>query len=350
MTVLFRYPHEKICRRLTAGDDRLLTFPDILSLKGHGGFVIAPFAPSAERPVVLVENAEEMSYAQPDIPLLPADDADLSDGRQEADNRRVYGEDFRLFHRQLTGGRFRKIVLARSMTVRLPETPDKETLFHTACALYPAQFITLFDTPYTGTWLVATPETLLEGSGTRWQTMALAGTRSHQTEENPDWSGKDRTEQACVAEYIRDTVGRFSDHVQEAAPVTVTAGGMDHLCSRFTFTLDRPGTDAVSLLDALHPTPAVAGLPKEAARRFILDNEHTDRLYYSGFTGMWRPDAETRLFVSLRCMRTDGHQATLYAGGGLVKDSEEEKEWRETCLKRGSMIQVLRQCTARKTT
>ena len=84
------------------------------------------------------------------------------------------------------------------------------------------------------------------------------------------------------------------------------------------------------LLKVLHPTPAVCGLPKEEAYRFILENEGYDRCYYSGFIGWLDPDGRTDLYVNLRCMHIEEEQLTLYAGGGLLASSELNDEWLET--------------------
>ena len=80
----------------------------------------------------------------------------------------------------------------------------------------------------------------------------------------------------------------------------------------------------------LYPTPAVCGLPKGAARDFIVKNEYAPRQYYSGFVGPLDPNGETHLFVSLRCMRIAEGECFLFAGGGLLADSDQEAEWRET--------------------
>jgi len=126
----------------------------------------------------------------------------------------------------------------------------------------------------------------------------------------------------------------------EKGPYTCRAGNLVHLRSDFTFTLkeqERLG----NFLHRLHPTPAVCGLPKEDVRRFILQNECTARRYYSGFTGILNPESETHLYVSLRCMEIKDHVCVLHAGGGLLRDSIEEKEWEETEAKMETMKELL---------
>ena len=96
-----------------------------------------------------------------------------------------------------------------------------------------------------------------------------------------------------------------------------------------------------ALLDVLHPTPAVCGLPKREAFNFILDNERVSRQYYSGFMGPLLMNDSTHLYVSLRCMHICDHQYQLYAGGGLLPDSVEEQEWQETEAKMETMRNLL---------
>ena len=129
-------------------------------------------------------------------------------------------------------------------------------------------------------------------------------------------------------------------HPDEEGPFTVQAGEMAHLKSLFSFALDR--TDLLGdLLERLHPTPAVCGLPKEEAYRFILREEGYDRSYYSGFVGWLDPAGKTDLYVNLRCMNIQSHALTLFAGGGILPDSVPEEEWQETKDKMETMRRLL---------
>ena len=124
------------------------------------------------------------------------------------------------------------------------------------------------------------------------------------------------------------------------------AGNLVHLRSDFSFTLDDSLTDGNGLgklVDALHPTPAVCGLPKQEAMEFIIANESIDRRYYSGYCGPWNVGGMTALFVSLRCMELSAHRSVLYAGGGLLAESSEESEWQETMMKMEAMRRLCTQ-------
>jgi isochorismate synthase len=96
------------------------------------------------------------------------------------------------------------------------------------------------------------------------------------------------------------------------------------------------------LVEALHPTPAVAGQPKDEAIRYIKELEPHDREYYTGFLGPVTKDREMDLFVNLRCMKVTPEFLALYVGGGITLDSDPADEWEETRLKAESLLQILR--------
>lgn len=113
------------------------------------------------------------------------------------------------------------------------------------------------------------------------------------------------------------------------------AGGLLHLKSEFL--VDMKATNFPQLgsvmLELLHPTSAVCGMPKENALDFLKENEGFDRSYFSGFIGPVNLNGETSLFVNLRCAKLENDEALLYAGAGITEDSVPEKEWEETELK-----------------
>lgn len=310
-------------------------------LGGREGFVIAPFVPSAAHPVLLL---------RPDVvetrEVKPA--AEVGDGvlRDEmcADDRETYARDFARFHGELSAGRFDKLVLSRCVRVDATSPVSAEDLFLKACRIYPHQFIALVAMPGAGTWLMATPEVLLEGCGDRWRTMALAGTmravEAHRDGEGVRWSAKNMEEQRYVSAYIAHILARYGEEVSARGPYTTAAAHLLHLRTDYAFRLSHRALPG-ELIDALHPTPAVCGMPKDEARRFIVDHESIDRQYYSGFCGPLSVDSETHLYVSLRCMRIDDGGFDLFAGGGILRDSEMETEWRETRTKLQTMLRLV---------
>ena len=331
-------------------------------LNGQSGFVVAPFAVSESCPLLLISADAVSQFAlDDDFGVTPSPfvvDFKSPTAEPTTDNpanRESYAHDFRMFHDELCAGRFRKLVLSRCSELSLPLgggiDEDAVGWFRQACLRYPRLFIALVYTPQSGLWLTATPEILLEGDDRQWRTIALAGTMPLPEQPASDaevaaaarWSAKDIEEQRLVASYIADCLHRFSADVCEYGPRTVRAAHLLHLRSDFTFTLS-PRAGVGDLLQALHPTPAVCGLPKEDAFRFILTHEHSPRRYYSGFMGPLNltsttdnPLPTTHLYVTLRCMQLSETCCRLYAGGGLLKESSELSEWQETEAKLDTM-------------
>ena len=337
---IYRLPHEDHATLITQSVGEPMELHSLTELNGKQGFVMAPFEVKADQPVVLIQGKTEtiaLSNEQ-----LTADDGK---NRLPSDMSNYYKVDFANYHSQLEADKFRKIVLARCADEQMPNGVKPIDLFYRACQLYPRLFIALVDTEKSGCWLTATPEILLDGHGADWRTIALAGTMKLEGDqldgegETLTWSTKNIQEQRIVATYITECLEQFTGDFREEGPRTVRAANLVHLRSDFTFKL-ADNNKIGDLLQALHPTPAVCGLPKREAFKFIVKNEHTPRRYYSGFMGPVAQE-DTHLYVSLRCMNIDGDVCHLYAGGGLLKDSVEEQEWLETEAKMETMKKLL---------
>ena len=337
---VYRLPYAQQATLVRQTEGEPMELYSCQDLNGRQGFVVAPFEVTPEQPILLIRpdeveqidvQQEQLSLCQDTEPTVPS---------------LHYSIDFANFHSQLSLGAFQKIVLARCAVEPKTDTVDPMALFHRACALYPRMFIAMVSTAKSGFWLTATPEILLEGRERSWRTIALAGTMQLEGEqlkgegEQVTWSTKNIQEQRYVATYIAECLEQFTNDFHEEGPKTVRAANLVHLRSDFNFTL--PADDHIGdLLQALHPTPAVCGLPKRDAFHFITHNEHTPRRYYSGFMGMLDPQAETHLYVSLRCMMIGDDGYHLYAGGGLLRESTMEQEWRETEQKLSTMRRVI---------
>ncbi len=340
---IYRLPYQKGCVEVvqhTAGD---CLIGDCSGLDAAPGFVVAPFDDRGPCRTVLIKPEEVATYvSHDDMPLQQKADIDaccrrnMIHGGTPSATREDYTRDFERFHARLASHDYQKLVLAREKRVAMPCPAEPSRMFAKACCDYPRLFIALFSSPVCGTWLVATPEVLIEREGNRCHTMALAGTMSYEGDMHPAWSQKNIDEQACVATYIRDAIAPVAHGVEANGPYTVRAADLVHLRTDYYFTV-AASTKMSSLIGALHPTPAVCGLPKQKALDFILRTEHTPRGYYSGYCGPLDIDGATRLFVSLRCMRIDSDSCRLYAGGGLLKESEEGNEWQETEKKLNTM-------------
>ena len=338
---VYRLPHEDYATLVSQTGGEPVELQSCADLNGQRGFVVAPFEVKSGQPIVVIRPDEvSRQEIQPSTLHLQSAALNLQPSTLH------YAIDFANYHAQLTQGSFRKIVLARCADEQTPVAIDPMQLFYHACQLYPRMFIALVSTPQSGIWLTATPEILLEGSGREWRTIALAGTMKLVGDqlsgegENVTWTTKNIEEQRIVATYIAECLEQFTGNFREEGPRTVRAADLVHLRSDFTFTLPTNGR-AGDLLQSLHPTPAVCGLPKHDAFKFILRNESVPRRYYSGFQGPLDVEGMTHLYVSLRCMSIHHNRYRLYAGGGLLSDSDEESEWNETEAKLNTMRHVL---------
>lgn len=240
-----------------------------------------------------------------------------------------------------------KVVVSRTAARILPERFDPAAAFAALCERYPHAFVSLVAVPGVGTWLGATPEILLTLDNTALTTMALAGTQRRPNDlplERVTWGRKETVEQDMVSAYVR---GFFWDagimRVVESGPQTIAAGSVVHL--QTLFRVELPEVERLALanrvLDELHPTSAVCGMPKHQALAFILAHEGYDRSFYSGFLGPVHIQGESSLYVNLRCMQLGENAAHLYVGAGITADSQPRAEWRETELKAETMLAVL---------
>lgn len=337
----YRLPEEHHYTYMAQTEGVLERVGSVRDLGVREGFVMAPFVASDRHPLLLlrpdvVERHETGPWeGRPAGWLAPSEPCAVEPS---------YAAAFARFHREISAGRFGKLVLSRRVHADLPSPMDAMLMFQHACQLYPHQFVALVSMPPAGTWLMATPEVLLEGSGSRWHTMALAGTMKAVPGPRPalrdDWSEKNLSEQHYVSSYIADILRQYACEVTSAGPYTTMAAHLLHLRTDFNFSLIDEGCLG-SLLHALHPTPAVCGMPKEEARAFILAYEGMDRRYYSGFCGPLSACGETHLYVSLRCMEILPHAVELYAGGGILPHSTIESEWGETQAKLQTMLRLI---------
>ena len=331
-------------------------------LNGKKGFLFAPFQPNTTHPVLLIrpdvyilgwnDMMQQLSELYADDNRLQetncssSAETSISNGGDEAETtenklRKQYNEAFQSFIDPLKDGTFEKLVLSRSATYPLTQDFSPTEAFVTACNSYPRMMISLCHTPESGIWIGSTPEIILSGQQPTWQTVALAGTMQIEDENIPtEWSPKNQKEQLIVSEYIVKVLKSFKSKVEQNGPYTARAGNLVHLKTDFHFSLKR-ADHLGDLLEALHPTPAVCGLPKEAAYEFILSHEGYDRSYYSGIIGWLDPDSITNLYVNLRCMHITDGQTTLYAGGGILPSSTAESEWEETQFKMNTMRKCL---------
>lgn len=246
----------------------------------------------------------------------------------------------------IKAGSAEKIVPSRTKTI--DASINLLEAFDTLCQRYPNAMVSLISTPRHGTWLGATPELLVSLENQHiFKTVALAGTKAWTPgtdSKNVAWTQKEIEEQALVERYIISCFKkiRLRDY-EEHGPKTIIAGNLMHLKS--DFKVDMKETNFAQLgtvmLNLLHPTSAVCGMPKDLSLDFLLKSEGYDRELYSGYLGPVNIQQNTELFVNLRCLQWRKSSAQLYAGAGVTIDSVAEREWEETEMKMNTLLSVI---------
>lgn len=208
-------------------------------------------------------------------------------------------------------------------------------LFLKLCENYATSHIFLTETPDGDLWIGATPETLLEKKEGGYETMSLAGTKES---ADVNWTEKEFSEQRIVTNAILAELFKFNINPDIGELETVKAGAVFHLRNKIKFTTSE---SALTIANALHPTPAISGNPKKQAISTIKIAENHEREYYCGFGGIVKNGEIENLFVNLRCASVSNNQICLYVGGGITKDSELSKEWDECDRKATSLLRFL---------
>lgn len=255
--------------------------------------------------------------------------------------------------RAIEKGDFQKVVLSRTKKIAVSPQFDLLNYFDKLCTAYPSAFISIVSLPHLNEiWIGATPEILVsQDENGIFSTMALAGTQSayDKTGERIKtvdalWRQKEIEEQALVSRYIINCFKKVRvREFDEIGPKSVHAGNLIHLRTEFkvdTKAINFPQLATV-MLDLLHPTSAVCGMPKEPATQFILENESYQRTFYSGYLGPVNIHNQTQLFVNLRSSKLTDGIITLFAGCGITIDSDPEKEWVETEMKSQTLGKIL---------
>ena len=371
---LWKLPHDDVKHFIldASGNDKTIK-PDIHSLAP--GFLVGPFINEGDNTTYIKADVHyqflQKTFAPHPTSVMQSPDAieklekaaaDLLANPSEAPTpfqssatiRNTEEQDFiALTHKsiqQIKEGNLEKLVPARCKLVELPEKFDLVDCFYNLCEAYPHAMVSLVATPSLGTWIGATPEVLVSmDKHDIFKTMSLAGTQklSDNVEDaaaQASWTAKEIEEQALVSRYIINCFKKIRlREYTEKGPSTVVAGNLMHLKTDFwvdTKAVSFPELPTV-MLELLHPTSAVCGMPREASIDFLKEHEGFDRQLYSGYLGPVNIEDETHLYVNLRCMQLLASKAAVYAGAGVTINSNAIKEWQETELKCETLLNVV---------
>ncbi|RLL46474.1 isochorismate synthase [Oceanobacillus piezotolerans] len=241
-----------------------------------------------------------------------------------------------------------KIVLAREMRLTFDQKADIGSVLHRLYETQPNSYLFAFeqgDNCFVG----ATPERLVKLEEKLLFSTCLAGTapRGNSLKEDEKIASellhddKNREEHEFVVQMIKAAMEDYCIDLRiPAEPVIYPLRNLQHLYTPVTGKL-KNGYSIFDVIEKLHPTPALGGTPKEASLAFIRENELLDRGWYGAPFG-WMDNKENGEFaVAIRSALIQGDEASLFAGCGVVKDSDPESEFEETNIKFLPMLSVL---------
>ena len=249
---------------------------------------------------------------------------------------------------RIRAGAFEKIVLAREVSVHAPAAHDAAAVFDVLRQAFRSCFVFMVGRG-DAAFVAASPELLVRREGNRASTVALAGSTRRSADPAVDvhlgeqllQSAKDREEQAIVARRIERALRPHAVWVTAPEePSIVAVANIQHLATPIRAQLREP-KGAVELAGLLHPTPAVGGEPDAVTAPLIPALEGLDRGWYAGPVGWTDANEDGEFCVALRCALLRGREARLYAGVGVVRDSDPAAELAETEVKLGALLPVL---------
>jgi len=349
--VTFRKPQQEHSTTYIQTTPEYIRSKSIQDISDKTGFIMAPFDS---------RNGHRYILIKPDLVLagngISKEEINVVDGLEPraqpewngdlpvVTERATYMDQVNAIKSSISTGAFQKAVLSRIRVIEGDYVDLVPRLFQIFCRRHPNAFVYLFkcDDHF---WMGASPEPLLRLSDGKMSTVSLAGTRPY-AEKHMDinrWTAKEVLEQEYVTRYIHDVLWAFKvKDYRVSSPYVKKAGNLLHLRTDFSFGFEKIARRLWEFVDAMHPTPAVAGQPKADVIDYIKRLEPHDRDYYTGFLGPVSQNREIDLFVNLRCLQINQGYLSLYVGGGITLDSDPADEWDETRWKAESLLKILR--------
>lgn len=272
-------------------------------------------------------------------------------GRTDEGNRIAWESAVERTLTAIGAGDIRKAVLARTLDVELERPVSPVDI---VCALWRQHTGThafLFEPEPGRALLGAAPEALVTLRGEEFAATSVAGSvASGETAEEQArlaegliTSAKDRAEQRVVTEEMITRLEQAGHQVDaDPEPHVLTLARIQHLETEIRATV-RSG-DSLALVDLLHPTPAVCGLPRASALDFLARTEPFERGWYAGAVGWFDPEGDGHFVPALRMAVGDGRAWRLFAGAGIVDGSVPSSEWEETAIKFQPVLRALSEC------
>ncbi|MDX2160999.1 MAG: isochorismate synthase [bacterium] len=244
---------------------------------------------------------------------------------------------------------FEKVVLARTADLRLSAPANLLAALERMGAKYPHTYRFLIEPGAGRAFFGASPELLAHVRAGVLHTAALAGSRRRGLTEADDQvqadalmhSAKDRAEHQVVVDFLRERLQPFVTELEAAdTPQILRLSNIQHLYTPVRAAL-QPGVNALALVRALHPTPALGGYPQAVSMEKVAQYEPVSRGWYAAPIGWIDARGEAMFAVAIRAAVSSGKRVRMYAGAGIVADSDPAKEWEEIELKFRPMMEAL---------
>jgi isochorismate synthase len=250
---------------------------------------------------------------------------------------------------RLRAGEADKVVLAREVIARGDGVVSAGMVARGLRAAYPSCFTYLVTGADGTAFAGASPELLVRRSGVHAYSQPMAGSVARGASDAEDdrladelvASGKDVAEHRLVSRFVVDAMRPFAATVSVREPEVVRFTNIQHLATSISAELKEPAADILTLASALHPTPAVGGWPRDRADGLIDELEAMERGWYAGAVGWIDARGDGELAVALRCGLLWEDGARLYAGNGMMPDSDPARELEETELKFKALLSAL---------
>jgi len=245
----------------------------------------------------------------------------------------------------IRAGDFNKVVLARELLLKTDQPINVAAVLRRLNQAFSTAIIFAVDG-----FVGASPELLVSRDNDMVRAHPLAGTAPRSSDPVRDAelaaalnvSTKDQTEHRITIDWLLANLLPYCSYVDaEPEPAIITLPNVHHLGTRVEGRLSSPAVSVLELVAALHPTPAVGGDPQDLALNAIDAHEPGQRGLYAGPVGWVDAAGNGEFAVGLRSSHIDGDSASIWAGVGVVGDSDPEAELAETRAKFQAMLGAL---------
>ncbi|MHC1558532.1 isochorismate synthase [Actinomycetospora sp. C-140] len=327
-------------------------------LRGIGGDAVAvgalPFDTAAPAHLVVPEHVERAGPLGAVLVADPAGAPVTGEARPDPAPAAYEAMVAEALARMAAGG-LDKVVLSRALDVVADGPVDPVPMLRELARRDPRSYLFAVDLPAERpgaprTLLGASPELLLARHGADVVANPLAGSAARSADAAEDRrrgeallaSAKDHHEHALVVADVAARLGPLVDDLEvPEAPSLVATPTLWHLSTTLRGRVGDAGASALHLAQALHPTPAVCGVPRAAAHTAIREIEPFDRGFYTGAVGWTDARGDGEWVMALRCGEVQGERVRLWAGAGIVPASRPADELAETAVKLRTLLDAL---------